>query len=280
MILIWLVKFFHVFALVNNMIFDTHIHLNDEKYTNIDVLIKEAKELGVNAFLCVGYDLESSKKAIEIASKFDNVFASVGVIPTEHKQYNDGTINELRKLVKSSSKVKAIGEIGLDYYWEKEEKIKEKQKRMFIEQIALANELDLPVSIHARDSLNDTLNILKLYTVNKAGIMHCYSGSLDLAKEFIKLGFYIAFGGVLTFKNSKVSKEVLKNIPLERIVFETDAPYLSPTPYRGQINLPKYIFNTIKYASEILNINLNELEKITFNNSLKILHVENYEIKS
>ena len=151
---------------------------------------------------------------------------------------------------------------------------------MFIEQIALANELDLPVSIHARDSLNDTLNILKIYKVNKAGIMHCYSGSLDLAKEFIKLGFYIAFGGVLTFKNSKVSKEVLKNIPLERIVFETDAPYLSPTPYRGQINLPKYIFNTIKYASEILNINLNELEKITFNNSLKILHVENYEIKS
>ena len=183
------------------MIFDTHIHLNDEKYTNLDVLIKEAKELGVNAFLCVGYDLESSKKAIEIASKFDNVFASVGVIPTEHKQYNDGTINELRKLVKSSSKVKAIGEIGLDYYWEKEEKIKEKQKRMFIEQIALANELDLPVSIHARDSLNDTLNILKIYKVNKAGIMHCYSGSLDLAKEFIKLGFYIAFGGVLTFKN-------------------------------------------------------------------------------
>ena len=110
--------------------------------------------------------------------------------------------------------------------------------------------------------------------------MHCYSGSLDLAKEFIKLGFYIAFGGVLTFKNSKVSKEVLKNIPLERIVFETDAPYLSPAPYRGQINLPKYIFNTVKYASEILNINLNELEKITFNNSLKILHVENYEIKS
>ena len=99
MILIWLVKFFHVFVLVNNMIFDTHIHLNDEKYTNLDILIKEAKELGINAFLCVGYDLESSKKAIEIASKFDNVFASVGVIPTEHKQYNDGTINELRKLV-------------------------------------------------------------------------------------------------------------------------------------------------------------------------------------
>ncbi len=261
------------------MIFDTHIHLNDEKYNDLNLVINEAKELGVNAFLCIGYDLKSSKKAIEIATLFDNVFASVGIIPTENKQYNDESINELRNLAKSSSKVKAIGEIGLDYYWEKEDNIKEKQKKMFIEQINLANELDLPVSIHARDSLNDTLNILKEHKVNKAGIMHCYSGSLELAKEFIKLGYYIAFGGVLTFKNSRVTKEVILNIPLERIVFETDAPYLSPSPFRGQINLPKYIVNTVNFASDLLNIDEKELEKIVFNNSLNILHVENYEGK-
>lgn len=262
------------------MIFDTHIHLNDEKYKDLNLLIKEAKELGVNAFLCVGFELESSKKAIEIASLFDNVFASVGVIPTEHKQYNSNTISELKMLATSSKKVKAIGEIGLDYYWEKDDEIKEKQKQMFIEQINLANELDLPISIHARDSLNDTLNILKTHPVKQGGIMHCYSGSLELANEFIKLGFYIAFGGVLTFKNARVSKEVLMHIPLDKIVFETDAPYLAPSPFRGQTNLPKYIFNTVKYASELLNIDEKKLEDISFKNSLNILHVENYEIKS
>ena len=265
------------------MIFDTHLHLNDEHLLgNLDEYIKEARLLGVTSFLCIGWDLESSKKAIEIAEKYPFVYAAVAVMPTEHKKYNllgseNATIDSLRELAKSSKKVIAIGEIGLDFYWENEPEIKEKQIKMFNEQIDLANELNLPVSIHARNADQATFDILKTHKVNQAGIMHCYSGSYELAKEYIKIGFKIAFGGVLTFKNSKVTKEVIQKIGLENIVFETDAPYLAPTPYRGKMNEPKYIKKTVEYASELLNVDLDELEKITYKNSLKILHVENYD---
>ena len=265
------------------MIFDTHIHLNDEVFiSNLDKYIQEAIDSGVDRFLCVGYDLESSKKAVEIASKYKEVYAAIGVIPTEHKQYslkscrqNKPTIEEIRDLAKTSAKIIAIGEIGLDYYREKEEFIKEKQKKMFIEQIELANELGLPVSIHARDSIQDTYDILKKYKVEKAGIMHCYSGSKEMAIEFVKLGYDIAFGGVLTFKNSKEVKEVIKNVPLSNIVFETDAPYLAPTPFRGKLNEPKFIKNTVIFASELLGLESEKIEEISYENSLKILHVKN-----
>lgn len=254
------------------MIFDTHIHLNDERLIdNLDEYIRKAKEKGVSYFLCIGYDVESSKKAVEIANKYECVYASVGLIPTEHKQYNKDSISELRKIATSSNKVIAIGEIGLDYYWENEESIKKTQKEMFIKQIELANELNLPISIHCRDAYGDTLEILKQYKVNNAGIMHCYSGSYESAVEFIKLGFYIAFGGVLTFKNSVKTKEVLEKIPKNCIVFETDAPYLAPTPYRGKTNLPEYIYETVKYANEYLN---KDITDIAFNNSLKILKLD------
>lgn len=256
-------------------IFDTHIHLNDEKlFNDLDNYIKDAKESNVGRFLCVGYDIESSIKACEIALKNDFVYASIGIIPTEYKKYNENSINELRDLYfKYKNKIKAIGEIGLDYYWENDESIKKIQKEMFIEQIKLANELNLPVSIHSRDSIQDTYQILKDYKVINAGIMHCYSGSKEMALEFIKLGFYIAFGGVLTFKNSKVTKEVIMNIPLDKIVFETDAPYLAPSPYRGKINEPKFILETVKYASNLLNIDLDKLIEITSNNAKIILKI-------
>lgn len=262
------------------MIFDTHIHLNDEKYGDVESLISSAYKKGVTKFLCIGYDLKSSQKAIELAEKYDCVYASIGIIPTEHKQYNEASIVKLEKLIKKSNKVICVGEIGLDYYREKEDEIKEVQKKMFIEQINLANKYNLPISIHARDSLSDTLEILKKYNVNKKGIMHCYSGSLEVAKEFIKLGYKIAFGGVLTFKNSIKTKEVLLGININDVVFETDAPYLSPTPYRGKVNLPEYIVETVKFAANLLNMSQEELEKITFNNSCKILHVEKYEEES
>lgn len=259
------------------MIFDTHIHLNEERLlSNLEQYIKEAEDKGVTKFLCVGWDLDSSKKAIEIANKYKNVYCSIGVIPTEHKQYEIGgkTLKELESILTTSSKIIAIGEIGLDYYWEKEEEIKEKQKIMFKEQIDLANKYNLPISIHSRNSIQDTYDILKSRPVNQIGVMHCYSGSKEMAAEFIKLGYKIAFGGVLTFKNSKEIKEVLSNIPLESIVFETDAPYLAPTPFRGKLNEPKFIYETVKYASESLKIDFNELCKISFHNSCTIFHVK------
>lgn len=256
------------------MIFDTHIHLNDKKiYENLDFYIQDALNKGVKKFLCVGYDLESSKIAIEIANKYHEVYASIGIIPTEYKQYNDDSINNLRKLMDKSNKIVAIGEIGLDYYWEKEESVKTLQKKIFIEQIELANELNLPISIHCRDAYKDTLDILKEHTCIKKGIMHCFSGSLESAKEFIKLGYLIAFGGVLTFKNSIKTKEVLQNIDLKDVVFETDAPYLAPTPFRGKINIPSYIVETVKYASSLLNCPKETLEDITYKNSLRILNI-------
>lgn len=265
------------------MIFDTHIHLNDKQFFNdIEHYLHEAREKGVTKFLCVGYDLESSRLAVELARKYKDIYAAVGVIPTEHKQYNlkscrenKPTIDEIRDLAKNNEKVLAIGEIGLDYYWEKTDEIKEKQKEMFIEQIELANELNLPVSIHSRDSIQDTYDILKKYNVSNKGIMHCFSGSKEMANEFVKLGYYIAFGGVLTFKNSKETKDVLKTIPLDKVVFETDAPYLAPHPYRGKMNEPKYIYDTVKFASDLLKIDLVLLEDLSFANSLKILHVKN-----
>ena len=256
------------------MIFDTHIHLNDKKiYENLDFYIQDALNKGVKKFLCVGYDLESSKIAIEIANKYHEVYASIGIIPTEYKQYNDDSINSLRKLMDKSNKIVAIGEIGLDYYWEKEESVRILQKKIFIEQIELANELNLPISIHCRDAYKDTLDILKEHTCIKKGIMHCFSGSLESAKEFIKLGYLIAFGGVLTFKNSIKTKEVLQNIDLKDVVFETDAPYLAPTPFRGKINIPSYIVETVKYASSLLNCPKETLEDITYKNSLRILNI-------
>lgn len=256
------------------MIFDTHIHLNDKKiYENLDFYIQDALNKGVKKFLCVGYDLESSKIAIEIANKYNEVYASIGIIPTEYKQYNDDSINNLRKLMDKSNKIVAIGEIGLDYYWEKEESVRTLQKKIFIEQIELANELNLPISIHCRDAYKDTLDILKEHTCIKKGIMHCFSGSLESAKEFIKLGYLIAFGGVLTFKNSIKTKEVLQNIDLKDVVFETDAPYLAPTPFRGKINIPSYIVETVKYASSLLNCPKETLEDITYKNSLGILNI-------
>lgn len=256
------------------MIFDTHIHLNDKKiYENLDFYIQDALNKGVKKFLCVGYDLESSKIAIEIANKYHEVYASIGIIPTEYKQYNDDSINNLRKLMVKSNKIVAIGEIGLDYYWEKEESVRTLQKKIFIEQIELANELNLPISIHCRDAYKDTLDILKEHTCIKKGIMHCFSGSLESAKEFIKLGYLIAFGGVLTFKNSIKTKEVLQNIDLKDVVFETDAPYLAPTPFRGKINIPSYIVETVKYASSLLNCPKETLEDITYKNSLRILNI-------
>lgn len=256
------------------MIFDTHIHLNDKNiYQHLEFYINDALNKGVKKFLCVGYDLESSKKAIEIANQYKEVYASIGIIPTEYKQYNDDSINSLKKLFTRSNKIVAIGEIGLDYYWEKDESVRIFQKRMFIEQIKLANELNLPISIHCRDAYKDTLDILNNYPCNKKGIMHCFSGSIESAKEFIKLGYLIAFGGVLTFKNSVKTKEVLKSIDLVNVVFETDAPYLAPTPFRGKINIPSYIIETVKYASEFLKCPKEVVEEITYKNSLRILNI-------
>ena len=260
------------------MIFDTHTHLNEPRILeNLDIYLKEAKDLGINKFLCVGWDYVSSKKAVELANKYEEIYAAIAIMPTEHKFFNEKNFKLLEELLKTSNKIIAIGETGLDYYWEKDEDIKKLQKEMFIKHIQLANKYNLPVSIHCRDAIQDTFDILKEYRVKQAGVMHCYSGSVEMAKEFIKLGYKIAFGGVLTFKNSIISKQVLTTIPLESIVLETDSPYLAPMPYRGKLNEPKFIKKTAEFAANLLKMEENEFEKIIYKNSLNIFHVKTNE---
>ena len=253
------------------MIFDTHIHLNDEKlYSNLDEYIKSAQQKNVGKFLCVGWDLESSKKAIEIAHKYPNVvYAAVAIMPTEHKSYNDNSIEDLRNLAKDPC-VRAIGEIGLDYYWENSPEIKEKQKKMFIEQIKLANELDLPISVHCREAVQDTYDILKNFHVKRKSILHCYSGSLEMAKLFKDINFVFGFGGTLTYKNNKNAINTFDNIGLENVVFETDAPYLPPQDHRGKLNKPEYIYETVLFASNRKNMNIEDIEKVTTENANNI----------
>ncbi|MGP1413744.1 MAG: TatD family hydrolase [Bacillales bacterium] len=261
------------------MIFDTHIHLNDDKLKdNLSLYINEASLDGVNKFLCIGWDIESSIKAIEIANKFENVYASIAIMPTEHKKYNNNSINILEKLI-NNKKVVAIGEIGLDYYWEKDEKIIEKQKTMFIEQIKLANKYNLPISIHCRDAYNDCLEIIKQNPIKRLSVMHCFSSSIEMAKEFIKHNLVIGIGGPLTYKNNKNAVNIVKNLNPEYYVFETDAPYLPPQNHRGKTNEPKFIRETVEFAKDLIfdidDIELrNKYEEIVYQNSIRIFSRE------
>lgn len=257
------------------MIFDTHIHLNDKEFiNNLDHYISEANKNGVKKFLCVGYDVQSSIQAVEIASKYEGVYVAIGVIPTEHKTYDDKTINELEKLLNKNKKIIAIGEIGLDYYWENECKIIAKQKQMFIEQIKLANKYQLPISIHARNSLNDVFSILKEYPVEKRGVMHCFSGTYEEALNFISLGFKIAIGGVLTFKNAVNLHQIAEKCEIKDIVLETDAPYLAPVPFRGKTNEPKYIAKVLEAYISRVGKEEKLVEETLYNNACEIFHVE------
>jgi len=253
------------------MYFDTHVHLNSEQYTNIDKIINDALNNNVKKMVVIGYDLQTSIKAIEIASRYDFLYASVGIHPSEIKKMKENDLIELEKLL-SNKKVVALGEIGLDYHWDKDNK--EEQKEMFAKQIKLANKYDLPIIIHSREAGNDTYQVLKENKKNyKKGIMHCYSYSLDLAKEFIKLDIMLAFGGTLTFLNSKQNKEVVKEIDLKHLLIETDAPYLTPHPYRGKQNEPKYISLVVKEIAKLKNMSEEEVARITYDNACNLFGI-------
>ncbi|MBE5819754.1 MAG: TatD family deoxyribonuclease [Clostridiales bacterium] len=252
--------------------FDSHAHYNDEKFNcDRESLIEQIYKEGITNIMNVGYNLISSKKAIEIASKYDFMIASVGISPND---IDDMEIEELDKIkeLAQHEKVKAIGEIGLDYYWNKENK--EKQQEFFIKQIEIANELDLPIIIHTREAVSDTLDILKnKVLVNKKGIFHCCPLNIELIKEALKLDFYISFAGPVTFKNSKNAQEVVEKVPLEKLLIETDAPYLSPEPVRGTRNDSRNVKYTAKKIAEIKGITLEEVAKQTYLNTKKIFNI-------
>lgn len=252
---------------------DTHCHINDEMYkNNPEAYISEAKNAGVSQFLVVGFDAKSSGIAVEIAEKHNECYAAVGIHPSDVKKASEEDFELIERLA-TNKKVIAIGEIGLDYYWDKDENVRNYQKETFIKQIKIANKLNLPISIHCRDGIDDCLKILKSNPVNNGGIMHCYAGSIESAKEFIKLGFLLGFGGTVTFKNSVKPKEVVLKIPSDSYVLETDAPYLTPDPFRGKPNSSKYLYLVRNKIAELRGISPEQVEKESTANFKRVFKI-------
>lgn len=252
------------------MFYDTHCHLNsNQMYDQRHEFIQKALNEGVKYLNIVGYSLSGSKIAVEIANAYENVFAVVGIGPEDCLETTDADLNEIEALL-DHPKVVAIGEIGLDYHWGTVPK--EKQHDIFRKFIRMANRHDLPVVIHSRDALQDTFNILKEEKAH--GVMHCYSGSAEMAKEFVKIGFKISLAGPVTFKNAKEPKRVAKEIDLKDLLIETDSPYLTPHPYRGKPNDPSYVPLVAKEIAEIKGISIEEVANITTLNALNTFQIE------
>ena len=250
------------------MLIDTHCHLNDEVFKdNLKEVVARANSKGITKMIVIGYNKKSSFDAVRIANMFDGVYASIGVHPSDVLKEDDN-LDWLKELAKDK-KVIAIGEIGLDYYWDKS--YNDKQIEWFIKQIEIAKELDLPICVHSRDASQDCFDVIKKYG-NGKGVIHCYSGSLEMAKEYVKLGYYLGIGGVVTFKNSHLG-ETIQNIGINHLVSETDAPYLAPVPYRGKINEPAYIYEIVRKISEELNLDVDKVEKKIEENTYKLFKI-------
>ncbi|SDZ66531.1 TatD DNase family protein [Evansella caseinilytica] len=254
------------------MLFDTHVHLNADQFTDdVEEVIERAKQAGVAYMAVVGFDEKTIPKALELAEKYDFIYAVVGWHPVDAVDFEDSHLDWLRELA-SHPKVVAIGETGLDYHWDKSPK--EVQKAVFRKQIRLAKEVKLPIVIHDRDAHQDIVDILMEEDAGEVGgIMHCFGGSADIAKQCLSMNFYISFGGPVTFKNAKRPKEVAKEIPIDRLLIETDAPFLAPHPYRGKRNEPAYVKLVAEKLAELKNIPCDELENVTTENAKKIFGI-------
>ena len=254
------------------MLFDTHIHMNDPAFdADRDELIASFPEKGVALAMNVGCSLASSYDAIALAEKFPHIYAAVGTHPDAADEVNDEVVETYRKLCKLHPKVKAIGEIGLDYYYE--DIPRDIQKKAFAMQLELARELDLPVVVHERDAHDDGMTMIKQFPTVK-GVFHCYSGSAEMARQLVKMGWYIGFTGVLTFKNARKAVETAQAIPLDRIVIETDCPFMSPEPFRGKRNDPTRVYRMAEALAQIRGISVEEAEAATFENGKRLYRIE------
>ena len=247
------------------MIIDTHCHVLSSEYDNPEYIIEESFKNNVGKIIINGYDLNSSIEAVKLSKKYNNVYAAIGIGPENIEEYSDDIIDKLQNLI-DNNKIVAIGEIGLDYYWTNENK--EKQIKVFRDMLKLAKVNNLPVIVHSRDAFNDTYNILKEYNI--VGIIHCFQGSVETANEYIKLGFLIGIGGVLTFKNAKKLVKVVEELPIESFSTETDSPYLTPEPYRGSKNKPYYVKQVIEKIAEIKSMKIKDVEKSIASNIMSI----------
>ena len=243
------------------MYIDTHCHLSREDYDDIDKVIEENKNANVDKIVVSGCSRESIEEVMDLKDRYDMVYVTIGYHPEYADTVSQSDLDYLKSLL-GEKKVVGIGEIGLDYHYTKENK--DKQIWLFEEQLKIADAFNLPVVIHSRDATMDTINTLKKYKVK--GIIHCFSGSLETANIYISMGFLLGIGGVVTFKNSKL-KDVVKEVPLESIVLETDSPYLAPVPFRGKINSSKYLEFIANFIADIKNISVDELAEITSRNA-------------
>jgi len=255
------------------MLFDSHAHLNDKKFKDDqDNVIMDAYNNDVKLIMLPGASLESSISAVKIANSYDFMYAAVGVHPHDVKTMTEATLEKIKNLSKDLN-VKAIGEIGLDYHYNFSPV--DSQKKWFENQLILAKYLNLPVIIHDRDAHKDVMDILTKFDSFKTGvIMHCYSGSKELALEYVKKGAYISFAGPITFKNAKKSKEAAIIVPLDKLLIETDSPYLSPEPFRGKRNEPKYVKFVAMTLAGLKGVSFEEISTATYNNAKKIFKIE------
>ena len=251
------------------MIFDTHAHYDDEQFDiDREELLASFKEAGIGNVVDVGASMESSKRALDLAHKYDFIYAAVGVHPSEVEEMDENSIEYLRELSRDAKCV-AIGEIGLDYHWP--DPAPELQKEWFIKQLSLAREVKLPVIIHSRDAAADTLDIMKSeHAEDIGGVVHCFSYSKEVAAECVKMGFYIGIGGVLTFKNARKMVEVVEQTPIDRILMETDCPYLAPEPFRGKRNNSLYLPYVVTKMAEVKGISEEEVIRITEENARRM----------
>lgn len=252
---------------------DTHCHLDDEKFADdLDETIERAIESGVTRVINFGADMKSSESAVELAREHESLYAGVGVHPEEAFDMTDADLERLASMTRER-KVVAIGEIGLDYYWEKDSERRLLQQKIFVRQLDLARQLDLPVCIHEREAHGDAMKILKREGRGLRGVMHCYSGSLEMARELWKDGWLIGVDGPLTFKNAAKLPEIVKAAPLDMLLIETDAPYMAPTPHRGKRNEPSYVTLIAEKVAELRGESIEKIAEVTTRNAERLYKI-------
>ena len=253
------------------MLFDTHAHLDDRAFNeDREALLQELPQQGLSLVMNPGCSLRSSENADALSKQYDYIYAAVGSHPDAADEVNEAVLEQYRQLVRNNPKIKAIGEIGLDYHYE--DIPRQLQKAAFRAQMKLAEELQLPVIVHEREAHADAMEILDEFPT-VTGVFHCYSGSAEMAKELVRRGWYIGFTGVLTFKNAKKAVEVAKSLPHDRLVLETDCPYMAPEPFRGKRNHPGYLYRMAEKLSELWELPVEEVQTITLENGKRLYHI-------
>ena len=256
-------------------IFDSHAHYDDEKFNeDREEVIKSIYEEGITKCINIGCDIKTSENSIKLSEKYDFIYATCSIHPSEIPQTEQELwkqLDKIKEMAKINKKVVGIGEIGLDYHWNKDNI--ELQKKAFIEQINIANELNLPISIHTRDAIDDTIEIIRNYKVNKNGVLHCCPFNRELVKQGLQAGYCIAFGGTSTFKNSKNANEIIEMVPIDKILVETDSPYLAPEPLRGTRNDSRNLKYVIAKLANVKGISEEEMAKATYLNACKLFNI-------